>query len=157
LKLGVPVTTNPFDALMRAQAEANGDVEYFRRQVEQLDPDAVFVRPTSILRRPLREGGESGENPAVVVEEITSAPLELNIAYKALVRARAELVNIAKTIAQLGLMEQMVALQERGDRMLAEELRAVVEALGHDLRDAKVEATIRRVIESASDSKALRA
>src|SRR5208283_5416418 len=84
-RLGVPVVTNPFDALQHSLAVQNGLVEFFRREVELIDPDCHFVRPTSILRRPL-DAGKDGEDPGVVVEEVTEAPLDLHIAIKALER-----------------------------------------------------------------------
>jgi len=145
LKLGVAVDTNPFDALMQVQAEANGYVEYFRRQVQQLDPDAVFVRPTSILRRPLNLG-KDGEDPGVQVEEITGAPLSLNIAIKSHKQAMVELRDTAKVIAALGLTEEI--LKRQSSEYVAGMLRRVVEALGHSLQDSKVEALIRSAMKS---------
>jgi hypothetical protein len=132
--LGIPVSTNAFDALNKALAEANGDVEYFRREVQELDPDMIYVRPASILRRPLDEGKE-GENPNVEVEEITLAPFALNIAVKELRTAREESWKISKTIITLGLGERQVRVEEKRDRRTALSIQGFVKALGLELDD----------------------
>ena len=136
-QLGIPIFTNAFDALNKSLAEAHGDVEYFRRQAQELDPDMVYVRPTSILRRPLDEGKE-GENPNVEVEETTFAPVELNIAIKELRKAREEVWRISKTIISLGLAERQVRVEEGRDRRAALAIEGLVKALGHKLEDDNV-------------------
>ena len=147
MRLGTPVGTNPFDSLVKLQAEAMGTVEYFRRQVEALDPDMVFVRPTSILRRPLGEGS-AGENPGIVVEEITEAPVELNVKYKAWREARADLERVAKTIAQLGLAERMVRLEEQLKDRDVRALTRFLKELGVSADDPKTDKAIKRFLDS---------
>jgi hypothetical protein len=151
--LGIPVSTNAFDALNKALAEANGDVEYFRREVEELDPDMYYVRPASILRRPLDEGKE-GENPSVEVEEITLAPFALNIAIKELRTARDEVAKISKTIITLGLGERQVRVEEGRDRRAALSLMNLLTALGHKPEDENVRLLVRTHYPDAIDSTA---
>jgi hypothetical protein len=135
LTLGTAVDTNPFDSLMMIEAEARGYVEYFRRQVQALDPDMVYVRPQSVLRRPLDEG-KDGENPGVEVEEIREAPAELNICIKAHRQAMEDLRRIAKTNSDAEIAERIVRMQEEQASLYADFARGLVRALGLSL-DAK--------------------
>ncbi len=128
-QLAIPVITDEFTALRDGLAEANGYVEYYRRKVQELDPDMVWVRPTSILRRPLDEGKE-GENPSIEVEEVTEAPLEVNIAIKAHRQAMLDRHMIAKTIAALNIEARHLKLQEALGQEVAGIMRGFAEDLG---------------------------
>src|ERR1017187_6610410 len=145
--LSIPVSTNPFDSLRQLEAEAAGYVEYFRRQVQELDPDMIYVRPASILRRPLDEGKE-GENPSVMVEELSFAPVDLNIAIKAHRQAMEDLRRISKTVIDTNLGERIVQLQEKDSRVFATAVSAIVVALGHKLSDVRVQGIIRAQLEA---------
>ena len=140
-KLGAPVSTNPFDSIKQLEAEAMGYVEYFRRQVQALDPDMVWVRPSSILRRPLNIG-KDGEDPGVQVEEMTSAPVELNVAIKAHRQAMEDLRKISKTAIDAGVAVTLVQLQEKRERTEAFAIHGLLKALGHNPADGKVLALI---------------
>jgi hypothetical protein len=142
LTLGTAVTTNPFDSLMLIEAEARGDVEYFRQHVLALDPDMVYVRPASILRRPLDEG-KDGENPGVEVEELRFAPVELNTAIKALKESREELRRIAKTNSDANIGERIVSMQEEKAQFDASVWKAVCTELGIPL-DTKTIGILRK-------------
>ena len=144
-RLGVAVATNPFDSLMQVQAEQMGYVEYFRRLVQELDPDAVFVRPTSILRRPLKEE-KGAEDPGVLVEEITTAPHELNVAIKEHKKAMIELRDTSKVIAALGLAEAMVRYQAKRSGEAADLIRDLVTGFSLKLEDDKVRKVIEKVL-----------
>jgi len=146
-RLGVPVVTNPFDALQHSLAVQNGLVEFFRREVELIDPDCHFVRPTSILRRPL-DAGKDGEDPGVVVEEVTEAPLDLHIAIKALERWLLLRDKTSKIIVDTNLAERIVKLQEHDSQTMMLLARGIVLGLGLKLEDKRVQAVVRRQLEA---------
>ena len=143
--LSAPVATNPYDSIKQLEAEAAGYVEYFRRQVQALDPDAIFVRPTSILRRPLKE--EKGEeNPHVEVEEVTEMPVDLHIAIKAHRQAMEDLRKISKTAFDVNLADRLAKMQEQDAQVLMMAVRGIVVALGHKLEDAEVQGIVRKYL-----------
>ena len=115
LTLGTAVATNPFDSLMMLEAQARGLVEFHYREMQMLDPDMVYVRPRTILHRPLDEG-KDGENPGVEVEEIREAPAELNIVIKAYREAAEHLRRVAKTANDANIAERIVELQEEKEQ-----------------------------------------
>ena len=141
LVLGAPIATNPYDSIKALEAEAKGYVEFFRREVERIDPDCHFVRPTSILRRPLNEGKE-GEDPSITVEEITEAPLDLHIAIKAHERAMENLRRISKTAFDVNLADRLAKMQENDSQALFVAVRGIVLALGHKLEDPRVQGIV---------------
>lgn len=143
--LAAPVATNPFDSIRMLEAEARGYVEYFRRQVQALDPDMVYVRPTSVLRRPLDEGSE-GESPGNEVEEITEMPADLNIAIKAHQKAMEDLRRISKTAIDSNLAERLVSLQENRSQFIVGAIQGIFRELGIPL-DAKSMPVIRKHLE----------
>lgn len=145
--LGAPVATNPFDSIKRLEAEAAGYVEFFRREVERIDPDCHFVRPTSILRRPLNEGKE-GEDPSIEVEEITEAPMDLHIAIKAHEKAMENLRKISKTAFDVDLADRLARMQEQDSQMLVLLARGIVLGLGHKLDDELVQKVVRKQLEA---------
>ncbi len=142
-KLGVPIETNPYDALRNSLAIENGIVEFFRAAVEQIDPDCHFVRPVSVLRRPLDEGKE-GENAAVEVEEITEGPEDLHIALKALERWLLMRDKTSKTIIDANLDKKILALHEDRAHYVVEGMLRVFELIGVPI-DQKVLAAVGKV------------
>jgi len=145
--LGLPIETNPFDALANSLAISNGIVEHFRREVERIDVDCEFVRPTSILRRPLNEG-KDGENAAIEIEEITEAPLDLHIALKALDLWLKNRDKTAKMILDNGLAERLVKLQEGAAEQLMLFARGLVEALGFKPEDARIRVIVEKQLKA---------
>lgn len=140
--LGKPEATDPFRSLQSLELEAKGYVNYFREKVCALDPDAVFVSPTSILRRPL-DMGSKGEDATVIVEEITSGPEELHVFWKEHKKAMEELRKISKTMFDVGLAAQLARMNpEIGAAILAVN-RGVLEDLGIEV-DSRVREVIRK-------------
>jgi hypothetical protein len=142
-QLGIPIETNPYDALRNSLAVENGIVEFFREAVVRIDPDCHFVRPTSVLRRPLDEGKE-GENPGIEVEEITEGPEDLHIALKALERWLLMRDKTSKTIIDANLDKKILALHEDRARYVVEGMLRVFELIGVPI-DQKVLDAVRKV------------
>jgi len=141
-RLAIPVRIHPYEALTDALAIEWGFVEHFRQQVVALDPSMEYVRPTSRLRRPLNEGKE-GEDPAVVVEEITEAPADVNIAIRQLGVWLDRSTKLSKDIASLGLDDRKLKLDEERGHEIGDAVLAILAGLDIKM-DAKVLALVHR-------------
>jgi hypothetical protein len=141
-RLSIPVHIHPYVALTDALAIEWGFVEHFRQQVIALDPSMEYVRPTSKLRRPLNEG-KDGEDPAVVIEEITEAPVDVNIAIRQLGVWLGRSTKLSKDIASLGIDDRKLKLEEERGHEIGDAVMAILAGLNITM-DAKVRALVHR-------------
>ncbi len=150
--LAVPIATNPFQSLLQLEAKQRGLEEHLWQRVLALDPDMVWVRPISKLRRPLKE--EKGEeNPSIEVVEITEAPLDLNIAIKAWRLAAEDLRKTSKTVIAGGIAERQAKVLERDARAFEAAQIGILEDCGVKV-DARVLGFVRQRL-TAIDSTAV--
>jgi hypothetical protein len=141
-RLAISVRIHPYVALTDALAIGWGYAEHFRQQVIDLDPSMEYVIPTSRLRRPLKEGQE-GENPAVMVEEITEAPADVNIAYRKHKEWLEYCWKLSKDIASLGIDDRKLKLEEERGHEIGDAVMAILKGLNIKM-DAKVGALVHR-------------
>jgi hypothetical protein len=151
-RLAIPVRVHPYVALTDALAIGWGYAEHFRQEVVALDPESIYVRPTSILRRPLKEE-KGAEEPGVVVEEITSAPLELNLAIRKHKEWLEYCWKLSKDIASLNIDERLAKVQEAKDDREAIAIHGLLEDLGITL-DKRVLGFVRKRWPEAIDATA---
>jgi len=127
--MGLPVDIDPFTAIGKAMAIANGEVDYYTRRIEEIDPDLTFIRPTSILHRPLNEG-KDGEDPGIVVEEVTEGPEELNPLIRARNQAADRLAKFSKMALDANIDERLAKLEEAYAGQIVHAVRGILEAHG---------------------------
>lgn len=107
LAFGLEVETTAEDALVRALARSYGVVLFYRAQVAKLQPDQMVQGATQITRTRKLPGG-----PDETVEEIVTAKTTVNVWVRLLAEAEKHHLEVARTIAGLGIEARRLQLAE---------------------------------------------
>lgn len=117
IPMGLPVETDPYDALLRCIWIAAGEVQYCSERIGELDPDEVLVR--------FREE-QVGETAYVK----TSTEVQLHAWITARRHSLDALARYSKMAIDAGVAERQVALAERVGVMIGTLVAAVLDELG---------------------------
>lgn len=142
--LGIPVDTNPAEALLRSVREAAGNVEFYRQLVQELPThpaDDVLVPATIVAN----EDGTTGQiaahwergDPGVYgrtyhVSGMPTGEAKPHVLVQLYNEERKHLAAVATAALRAGVQERFVQLAEAQAGTLAEVLKDLVKRLGHD-------------------------
>lgn len=117
---GLPVDTNPVDALLDEVKWTAGHVAWLRQQVQTIEAEALTWGKTKT------EDHQATEFPGINTTEAAAVNVWLDL-YQ---RERKHLVDVCKTAIAAGIAERQVRLAERQGAMLAQVIKAILDDLG---------------------------
>lgn len=120
---GLPRDVSPHQALEEELHRTAGHVAWLSLVVQDLEKEDLWQRVG---------GGEYSD-----------AEAKASIWVKLYAEERAHLTRVAKTCADVGIDERRVRVLEQAGEQLAQVVRGIVVALGHDLADPAVERVVR--------------
>jgi hypothetical protein len=130
--LGVPRSIHPLEGILEACAKVAGQVDYYAKHIEELDPDATFVQPLTIVHRPI-DLGKDGEDPNIRVEETTFGPITLNVWIKEYNAALDRWVKFQKQALDANVDIRLANVLDAKVQRTAMPLVALLRAFGHKL------------------------
>lgn len=131
-RMSVPIDIDPLNALLQCVRLAAGEEFYWRMYIEDLEERGIDMvgNPVQTLTRPLKLGGEDGEDPGSPVREVTELPVDLHIAVKAWHESTDRLAKFSKLAIDAGCDIRLVQLEEQKGALFASAVRGILEELG---------------------------
>lgn len=133
---GLPVETNPHEALLQELMRTQGHVDWLRIQVGQLDVDTV-AGPV----------GSEGTNDVGVHFHPRYEP---DVMLRLYHTERKHLIAVAKACAEAGIEERRIRIAEEQGKLIATAITNVLKRLGVDMTDPEVPKVVRSELELLS-------
>ncbi len=143
--MGIPLDhVNPSEAILECIRITAGEVQYASERIAELDAADALVEDRVDHERPLKLGGDDGEDPDTTVTEVkTSTDRKLHAWIRVRQEAMDRLVAYSATALKANVDERLVRVAESQAKILADAMRAFVIAMGFDPADPKVREALR--------------
>jgi len=140
--MGTPMPMEPHAAILWCIEVAGAEVRYASDRIAELAPEEAVGPVVMTLRRPMKEE-KGGEDPEHEVEEVRYEAPALHIWVQARHQAMDRLVQYSAAALRAGIQKRLVELAEGQAQMLAEAMKRLAVALGHQPSDPKVREAMR--------------
>jgi hypothetical protein len=130
--LGIPVETDPGEALLGELAETAGNVAFYRQLVQQLpghpEPDEYLSGKDGDGR--WERGGPGVYGPTFHVSGVPTGEARPHVLVQLYNRERKHMVDVASAALRAGVEDHRVRIAERDGLALAQAIRGILNDLG---------------------------
>jgi hypothetical protein len=140
--MGVPLDIPATHGILECIRIAAGEVRYASDRIAELGADEVIGPLVSTVERPLKEEKGAESSTRTVTEVHRGAP-DVHIWVRVRHEAMDALVRYETAALRAGIQERLVRIAEGEAQILAEAMKRLVIALGHQPSDPKVREAMR--------------